>query len=286
MTLFKIENSEEPYGYPDTWHDIKAAHFLRYVREIASTFPREADELHEVNATLRAIESDLKRYESKWNMTRYQIHDWVKIGEAPKKVAAYFPEIWQDYVKATDRANELNALMSASWYANTYLTYVAKTVAHFTGVPYEKCIGNADDFMTLDSLLFLYDKISGLIKSTPADDKKREYTVAGIKYLLPEELMRKSTLIEFAEAAQFEEAMADLKNANYYALMDIAAVLLRPEGVPYSEVEYEKNKPIFEENLSMYDLFQIGFFLGELSRRYADAFQNYMLAAAMREASN
>lgn len=283
MILFKIENSEKVYSYPSSWHDIKAKAFLDYVQNVVSQYPKEADELQEVNIELRSLEADIQKYEKRYDKTRFEIRDWIESGDAPKKLAAYAPEVLQRWFEASKRADELNKLMTPTWYANKYLTYIAQVVSFFTGVDYDKCIGKADEYITLDSLQFLYNQITELLKTEPADEQKREYLINGTTYLLPDELMKKSTLIEFAEAAQFEESMAGIKNASYSSVLEIASVLLRPLGVEYSEKQYEENREVFSEHLTMYDLFQVGFFLAELSKKYADALQNYMLAKAVRE---
>lgn len=283
MILFKIENSDKVYSYPSSWHDIKAKVFLDYVQNVVSQYPKEADELQEVNIELRSLEADIQKYEKRYDKTRFEIRDWIESGDAPKKLAAYAPEVLQRWFEASKRADELNKLMTPTWYANKYLAYIAQVVSFFTGVDYDKCIGKSDEYITLDSLQFLYNQITDLLKTEPADEQKREYLINGTTYLLPDELMKKSTLIEFAEAAQFEESMAGIKNASYSSVLEIASVLLRPLGVEYSEKQYEDNRDVFSEHLTMHDLFQVGFFLGELSKKYADALQNYMLAKAVRE---
>jgi hypothetical protein len=121
-----------------------------------------------------------------------------------------------------------------------------------------------------------------VLRTEPKDRHKQAFDIAGERYTLPEGLMKRSTLIEFAEAAQFEEAMQSVKNGEYAALLDIAAVILRPEGVPYSEEQYELGRKVLEAHMNMDDLYQVGFFLGRQSEKYANAIQNYTLVAATR----
>ena len=283
MMLFKLENSTERYDCPERWEDIPASKFLHYAQHIAPTFPEALQSMAEHQATIARHEPEIRRYEKKHGVDAAQIMDMIRNGSAPKKTAAYFPEIYNEYAAAQQRVKQLEKSMGIGWYAKTYLPYMAATVSHFTGVPIESCNGIGERFMLVGTLEYLFEVIMKALRTEPKDEAKQVFDIAGERYTLPDGLMKRSTLIEFAEAAQFEEAMQTVKNGEYLALLDVAAVLLRPEGVPYSEEQYEKGRKVLEAHMNMYDLYQVGFFLGRQSERYANAILNYTLVGATRE---
>lgn len=280
MTLFKLDIGETLYGYPDSLHDIKASAFLYYVQHILSTHPVELEELYKAQADIQRLAPEIQKYEKKHNLNASEIMD--KIEDMPRKTAAYFPEVFNEWMAAKNKLYELEKTMGNKWYATKYLPFMAKVVSHFTDVPLEACNGIGKEYMLVGTLEFLFEKIMTVVRSEARDEVKQTYLINGIKYVLPDALMKKSTLIEFAEAAQFEEATAGVKNGEYMAMLDVAAVLLRPEGVGYSEEQYELNRAAFEKEMNMHDLYQVGFFLAMQSEKYANALQNYTLAAAMR----
>lgn len=280
MTLFKLDIGETLYGYPDSLHDIKASAFLYYVQHILSTHPVELEELYKAQADVQRLTPEIQKYEKKHDLSASEIMD--RIADMPRKTAAYFPEVFNEWMAAKNKLHELEKTMGNKWYATKYLPFMAKVVSHFTGVPLEACNGIGKEYMLVGTLEFLFEKIMAVVRSEARDEAKQTYIINGTKYVLPDALMKKSTLIEFAEAAQFEEATANVKNGEYMAMLDVTAVLLRPEGVGYSEEQYELNRAAFDEHMNMYDLYQVGFFLAMQSEKYANALQNYTLAAAMR----
>ena len=280
MTLFKLDTGDSMYGYPDSLRDIKASAFLHYVQHILSTHPQELEELYKAQADVQRLTPDIQKYEKKHDLNASEIMD--RIADMPRKTMLYFPEVFNEWMIAKHKLHQLERIMGNKWYATKYLPFMAKVVSHFTGVPLEACNGIGKEYMLVGTLEFLFEKIMAVVRSDAKDEAKQEYLINGTKYLLPDALMKKSTLIEFAEAAQFEEATASVKNGEYMAMLDVAAVLLRPEGVGYSEEQYEANRAVFEEHMNMYDLYQVGFFLARQSEKYGNALQNYTLVTATR----
>jgi hypothetical protein len=280
MMLFKLEGSLERYDCPESWQDIPVSKFLHYAQHIAPTFPNALQEMADLNATIARLEPDVKRYEKKHGVSGEKLMEMIDAGSVPKKTAAYFPEVYREYDTAKKAGARLEKTMGIGWYAKTYLPYMAATVSHFTGVPIEACNGIGGRYMLVGTLEYLFEVIMNVLRTEPKDRHKQVFDIAGERYTLPEGLMKRSTLIEFAEAAQFEEAMQSVKNGEYAALLDIAAVILRPEGVPYSEEQYERGRKVLEAHMNMDDLYQVGFFLGRQSEKYANAILNYMLVGA------
>lgn len=280
--LFKLENSTERYECPEQWKDISVRTFLRYVQHIAPNFPEQLQAMAEQQAIIARLEPEVKKYEKKHGTDAGGVMRMVNDGSAPKKTAAYFPAIYNEYASAQEQTKALEKVMGIGWYAKTYLPYMAATVSHFTGIPLEACNGIGERFMLVGTLEYLFECVMRTLRTEPKDEGKQVFDIAGERYTLPDGLMKRSTLIEFAEAAQFEEAMQSVKHGDYMAMLDVAAVLLRPEGVPYSEEQYEQGRKVLEAHMNMHDLYQVGFFLGRQSERYANAILNYMLVGATR----
>jgi len=278
--LFKLEGSDERYTCPDTWRDIPVRTFLRYVQHIAPNFPEQLQAMAEQQAIIARLEPEVKKYEKKYGTDAGGVMRMVNDGSAPKKTAAYFPAIYNEYASAQEQSKALEKVMGIGWYAKTYLPYMAATVSHFTGVPLQACNGIGERFMLVGTLEYLFEVIMKALRTEPKNEAKQVFDIAGERYTLPDGLMKRSTLIEFAEAAQFEEAMQSVRHGDYMAMLDIAAVLLRPEGVPYSEEQYEQGRKVLEAHMNMHDLYQVGFFLGRQSEKYANAILNYMLVGA------
>lgn len=284
MTLFKLDIGETLYGYPDSLRDVKAQTFMHYAQHIAATHPKELDQLYKLQGDIERLTPDIKKYEKKHGLSASQIME--RIDELPRKTAMYYPDLFNEWMIAKHKLHELEKVMGNKWYATKYLPYMAKVVSHFTGVPLESCGGLGKEYMLVGTLEFLFEKIMYVLRMEPADENKQSFSINGVNYVLPDALMKKSTLIEFAEAAQFEEATHGVKHGEYLAMLDVAAVLLRPEGIGYSEEQYEANRATFAEHLNMHDLYQIGFFLKRQSEKYGDALQNYTMAAAIQVINN
>lgn len=279
MTLFTVDN--QTYAYPDSWHDIKAKHFLDYLQHVEPTFPTELNDLWKAGEDMDRVEPEIQRYEKKLGVSRWEINDMIAQGTAPKKVAHKFPELFSEYQTAKDTISEIQSRIGINWRATTYYPYVCRVVHHFTGVPIKALQG-----IKLYELDFLFDKISSVINHLPDDDGLSVFLVNGTRYELTDKLMKKSTLIEFAESAQFEQDMEQMRNGSYLALLDIASVLLRLPGEPYSEEAYQRNRIDFAEHLTMHDLYQIGFFFQRLSTRYGADFLNYTLGEGLALTGN
>lgn len=269
MTLFEIKG--ERYTYPDSWHDITATRYLEYLRDIEPSYPKEISDFSKAHTMLQEVEPDIEKWERKMGMTRARIMEAIHEGTAPKKCALTFPELYKQYTEARAITTDVESRTGVLWRANTYFPYLARVVSHFTGVPYEVCTND----MELGTLEFLASKVNAVFAQPPPDEQKSTYHIAGEVYSLPGDLMKKSTLIEFAEAAQFEQDLQSVRNGNATAMLNVTAVLLRPLGVAYSEEQYQRNMVTFAQHLTMHDLYQVAFFLRALSMRYALAFLTY-----------
>lgn len=286
MILFKVEGIGT-FGYPESLKDIKAKTIIQYYEGLHGDTPPEIDELSALHSRARELEPKITAYEKKLNKTRVEIAKSISDGNESKKTSMYFPELYNEWTKVDERIKKLDKTTNTKTYqAKKLFPYIARVVSHFTGVPIEICWGSPGGSIELSSLLYIYDKIGAAINSEPVFDGKESVIIGGAEYHFPEKFMQKSTLIEFAEAAQFEEAQDRAANGDPAGLIDMAAVLLRKKGEPYTEEGYEERKALFMEQATMHDIWQVSFFLLRLSEKYAAAIQNYTLAATVRQIVN
>jgi hypothetical protein len=93
--------------------------------------------------------------------------------------------------------------------------------------------------------------------------------------------MAKSTLLEFAEAAQFDKGRKAIENNDAQGLLHVIAVLLRKKDEAYSDEVFQRNCIDFLK-LPLQVGFEIGFFLMKLSESYQVDLQTSMLKKAMQ----
>jgi hypothetical protein len=90
----------------------------------------------------------------------------------------------------------------------------------------------------------------------------------GVLYIPPSKHMQKSTVVEFAESAQFQANMADLEDGLWRSMEDVMVVLCRPEGeaYEYSEVRHNRRKRLFRKT-TMDNVINTAFFLLRLNKK-------------------
>ncbi|MHC4316404.1 MAG: hypothetical protein ACYSW3_28510 [Planctomycetota bacterium] len=98
------------------------------------------------------------------------------------------------------------------------------------------------------------------------DEEFTGFEIGKKEYLLPKKHMEGSTVVEFAEAAQFQEKQEDLENGQWLAMLDVMVVLCRPKGEVYEYIEQRHNvrKKQFRK-LKMDIVANVSFFLLKLN---------------------
>jgi hypothetical protein len=137
--------------------------------------------------------------------------------------------------------------------------YFSKVVSFWTGAPEKEL-----KYLELEQLKYYFFYIEFLFGNFEADENFTGFEIKGVEYLPPSKHMRESTLIEFAEAAQFQSNLSELKAGNYAAILDVMAVLCRPKGEEYDEKRNGERKRLFS-SLSLDIAVNVGFFLIRLS---------------------
>ena len=164
------------------------------------------------------------------------------------------------WVEITNELERLNYANADLWLSKNWHPYQLRVVRSLTGI---------QDELTVDELKYLFDKCTDALLAPKDIAYKQIYLHQGITYTLPSELMRRSTLVEFAETAQYESALKQAQGGDATGLLNMCAVLLRPSGVEeYSEEVFERNVQAFQ-TLPLQVSHEVSFFLTWLSSKYA-----------------
>jgi hypothetical protein len=166
----------------------------------------------------------------------------------------------EDYFEITTELERLNYVNDNLWLSKNWHPYQLRVVRSLTGI---------QDELTVDELKYLFDKCTDALLQPKDITYKQIYLHEGVTYTLPSELMRRSTLVEFAETAQYESALKQTQGGDATGLLNMCAVLLRPSGVEqYSEEVFERNVQAFQ-TLPLMVAHEVSFFLTWLSSKYA-----------------
>ena len=277
MTLFTIPGETTNYHYPDTLADITLWQYLIFLKDIQPSEPPEVKESTTLADMIYQTEKEISRLTHRMPDGMNAV-TWLESGQATDKAKRYLPPLLSRLKEFTDGWDDLQKRVGRNWYAMRYLPYIARVVSHFTGVPYGKVIGHEGEKMHVKTVEYLYGRIMSILDKgvdiPPA--YKKDYLINGEVYTLPDRYMERSTLIEFAEAAQFQQSVKDVQGGEIMALLDVISVLLRKPGEPYSEEVLERNRQTFRD-LPMTDVLSIAFFLTRLSQRLSADFLTSML---------
>lgn len=279
MMIFSIEGDSQQYKCPESPKDVTLGKYVAFLRDIAPQEPAEIAQLQEYNYRINELMEDLNKWVAKIQQQpkELSVEETINLlsayleGEPTIKATQYLPPIIKELTAVQKKQMAIVDKMSAVWYAKNLIPYMARTIEHFTGVTYAKIMGAEGIGMSRKALEYLYDKISRACAPKEANEYKRTYLINGEVYELPERFMQNSTLIEFAEAAQFQEN-ADRVNAGHAeALIDVISVILRKPGELYSEDVYNRNRKTFD-GMSLDDALEVAFFLKTQSDTYVTNF--------------
>lgn len=189
------------------------------------------------------------------------------------------PQIIKDLEQAVtdgdeERIQEIAAQMTPKVMAKDVYPYFAKVVSYFTNIPFALLIGEEGPGMNVGQLEALYHIILKAL-APPADyEYQKTFEWKGETWVIPDRLMENASVIEFAEAAQFQAVMAEAKNGHFRALVDVCAVILRKEGETYTDNIYKRNRRLFDD-LPLSIVWRVAFFLMRRSAKLSRDFQIY-----------
>jgi hypothetical protein len=184
------------------------------------------------------------------------------LSEMPKALQ----DIYQSENMVEDWAN-LSAKQKAKCYH-----YFAKSVGFWCGID-ANIIKKSMLLEELEAAYWAID-IDLNLDNVQIDEDFTGFRIGNTEYLLPQKHMEGSTVLEFTESAQFELNMAEVKNGNWLALLDVMTVICRPQGevYEYTKQRNEIRKKAFRE-LTMDIILNVSFFLLRLN----DTLKNTLL---------
>jgi len=201
-------------------------------------------------------------------------------GNAKNNAKRFLPALlaqWRELVERMEVIG-ITTVNDPVWISKNWHPYQLRTVQCF--------FPDIQNDLTVDELNYLFGKCTAACLQPKEVDYKQLYYHKGIVYKLPDNLMRNSTLIEFAEAAQYESALKQVTRGDANGLLKMCAVLLRPiEVTEYSDELFESNVKAFE-TLPLQVAYEVSFFLTWLSAKYALSLNRSMLAQAVAEMQN
>ena len=289
MVQFHLSHSDTKYFYPETAADITLEQYVYFHKFILPQYPEiELDALiaqKQMNAAYDKIKPYAKKLGIDLKATPTDVVKECEIilltNNVKDNVRRFLPALIDQFNQSQSKLIECFEIMDEVWEAQVKYPYMAKVVNYFTGIPLDACYGKVAESLELKYLTFMFSKILNAI-SVPEELKyKQIYDFNGTLYYLPDKLMAKSTLLEFAEAAQFDKGRKAIENNDAQGLLHVIAVLLRKKDESYSEEVFQRNCIDFLK-LPLQVGFEIGFFLTKLSESYQVDLQTSMLRKAMQ----
>lgn len=279
MTVFTVPGEETKYYYPEVNEDVTLGDYLYYLEKIIPQEPVELSAFRAQWGILQALQEDLNPWLQKAGLAKDcdseeiagALREWLSGAGATKKAQMIVPQLLLEWEKAKDNLDQTVDAMDDVWHGVKMLPFMASTVAHFTKLSLNTILGKDGKGMHVKSLEYLYKKIQRAITPREEYEYKQLYIVKGEVYQLPDKLMTNSTVIEFAEAAQFQANAEKMRHGSLISLIDVCAVLLRKPDEAYSDAVYQRNRETFK-TLTLAQGMEIAFFLMKQSERYASDF--------------
>lgn len=270
-----ILKSGKTVDYPRSPRDITLAQYIVWHNEIRPTIPNEVIEYDKLVNQLQEVNADLEKYYKKsGTSTPDELKQYVAAGHGNNALKRFVPELLDKWYGIIEEMEKLWMIQDSMWIAREWHPFQLRVVQALTGI---------DDDLTVDELQYLFRKCTDALLTPKNITYKQIYEHQGVVYTLPDKLMSKSTLIEFAEAAQYEAALKQSNNGDANGLLKMCAVLLRPSGEKeYSEEVFERNCEAFQ-TLPLITAYEISFFLTWLSGKYMLNFNRSTLEATAKQ---
>jgi len=266
--------------YPRTPNDVTLAQYIRYHNDVQPTMPKEVVEYSALVDQYNEIMKEFEKYfEKTGTISIAQLIEIVDSGQAKNNVKRFVPPLlnrWHQIARQMEHIS-ITTVNDPVWISKHWHPYQLATV---------KCFLDINEELTVDELQYLFGKCTNAVLQPKEVSYKQLYYHDGVTYTLPDKLMRNSTLIEFAEAAQYESALKQAQGGDANGLLKMCAVLLRPVGVTeYSEELFESNVKAFE-TLPLQVAYEVSFFLTWLSAKYMLSLNRSILREAVEQLQN
>lgn len=261
--------------YPRTANDVTLAQYIVWHNEVKPTLPEEIVQYETLIQQKNEIEKELQRYyKQSGTKSPEALQQFLDSGRARDSTKRFVPPLLERWYEASGEMVVLDETFSDLWTSKNWHPYQLRTV---------QALMDAPNDLTVDELEYLFNRCTNAVLKPEKLTYKQLYQHGGIVYTLPDNLMSKSTLIEFAEAAQYEAALKRSQNGDANGLLNMCAVLLRPSGVgEYSEDVFEANCEAFQ-TLPLQVAYEVSFFLTWLSSKYALSLNRSTLQAMVKE---
>jgi len=266
--------------FPRTPNDVTLAQYIRYHNDVQPTMPKEVVEYGALVDQYTEIMKEFEKYFEKTGTTSISgLIEVVDSGQAKNNVKKFVPPLlnrWHQIAQQMEHIG-ITTVNDPVWISKHWHPYQLATV---------KCFIEIDEELTVDELQYLFGKCTTACLQPKEVAYKQLYLHDGVTYTLPDKLMRNSTLIEFAEAAQYESALKQTQGGDANGLLKMCAVLLRPVGVAeYSDELFESNVKAFE-TLPLQVAYEVAFFLTWLSAKFALSLNHSILREAVEQLQN
>ncbi len=286
---FHLAGHNEKYFYPESAADVTLEEFIYFSKVLLPRFPSVELEAMQLQEQMKEVYEKIKHFAKKLKVDlkqdkSYVIHDLEAIlitGDVKDNVKRFLPNLLNQYNNLVDKFLEKTNIMDDVWLSEVKYPYMADVVNYFTNIPLSACYGRVAESLELKYLRFLFENILNALTKPEELTYKQLYDFNGKVYILPDNLMAKSTLLEFAEAAQFDKARRQVDNNEAEGLLRMVAVLLRENAEAYNEEVFKKNMVNFLR-LPLQVAYEVGFFLMKLSEKYNLDLQTSMLQQAIR----
>lgn len=152
--------------------------------------------------------------------------------------------------------------------------YYLRVLEYWSGLKYS----DLED-INVYNLNWCFNYLSKLFNNMPEPEYSNIIEVNGELWYLPERYMSNSTVIEYAESAQFQQNMKDLAGGDWQAMAKIMCVLVRKKDEVYHSSLLRREKMFLGWNLN--DVWRVAFFLLKRSELLHLSFQAYTNAAEL-----
>ena len=141
-----------------------------------------------------------------------------------------------------------------------FYPYYARVVSYFSGLSEEYILGkDGGTGMEVKALEWMYIHLISIFNNLPEVEYDHIIERGDEVWYLPTQFMKDSTVIEFAETAQFIAQMQSMEAGNWFAMPKVMCVLVRKKGEQYHERLLKREKDFLEWN--MLDVWRVCFFL-------------------------
>jgi hypothetical protein len=227
MIKFTTDNGQS-FEYPESLSDVTLKKYLEFLEFVESTKPKVLKDIDTANIKIaEAIElKDNKGLE----LARKELDEATETIDDIVQYQQIFP-------------------------------YYARVISFFSGLSVPLILGQVADTlgMRVDHLTWLYVHTTKIFNQLPEVEYSNVLEVNGEVWYLPERFMSDSTVIEFAEAAQFQANLSKVENGEWKALAKMMCVLVRKKDEQYSDKLLKREELFLSWNLL--DCWKVAFFL-------------------------